>query len=38
MYLISKVIEDYEGTWSNALMYEKNLDKQKKFLKNYKMQ
>ena len=33
MYLISKVIEDYEGTWSNALMYENNLDKAKEISK-----
>lgn len=27
MYIINKVVEDYEGTWSNALMYEHDLDK-----------
>lgn len=27
MYIISKVTEDYEGTWTNALMYETDLSK-----------
>lgn len=27
MYLISQINEDYEGTWSNPLMYENDLDK-----------
>lgn len=27
MYIINKVVEDYEGTWSNALMYETDFKK-----------
>ncbi len=33
MYLISKINEDYEGTWSNGLMYENDLEKAKKIAK-----
>lgn len=32
MYIINKVISDYEGTWSNALMYETDLEKAKKIV------
>lgn len=32
MYIINKVVSDYEGTWSNALMYETDLDKAKKIV------
>lgn len=26
MYIINQVVEDYEGTWSNALMYESDIN------------
>lgn len=32
MYIINKVVSDYEGTWSNALMYETDLEKAKKIV------
>lgn len=32
MYIINKVVSDYEGTWSNALMYELDLEKAKKIV------
>lgn len=27
MYIINKIVEDYEGTWSNVLMYETDFSK-----------